>query len=234
MFEFITADANMPFAIALTVMLGIALLEGVAMLLGAGLSGFIDSMMPEFDVDVDIDADLDYHAHAGVDASEVPAAAPLSKFLGWLRIGKVPILILLVILLTAFGIIGLIMQSMVHSLAGFYLPSFVASAAALTLSLPMMRICALGLEKVMPKDETTAVTEQSLVGRIATITLGTARKDSPAEAKVTDQHGLTHYVMLEPDEAGVEFNSGQDVLLIAYDGSTYAAIENTNTVLSQD
>ena len=52
MFEFITADANMPFAIALTVMLGIALLEGVAMLLGAGLSGFIDSMMPEFDVDV--------------------------------------------------------------------------------------------------------------------------------------------------------------------------------------
>lgn len=232
MFEFLTADANMPFAIALTVMLGIALLEGVALLLGAGISGFIDSILPEFDADLDVD--LDYHAGPGIDASEVPAVAPLSRFLGWLRIGKVPILILLVILLTAFGLVGLIMQSMMHNLSGFYLPAWIASSAAFAVSLPMMRVTALGLEKIMPKDETSAVSEKSLVGRVATITLGTAEKDSPAEAKVTDQHGLTHYIMLEPDETGIKFVSGQDLLLVGYDGKVYAAIENTNTVLSQD
>ncbi len=238
MYELVTADANMPFAIALTVMLGIAVLEGVAMLLGAGISGFIDSMLPELDVDVDIDvdldADVDFDASPGIDASEVPAVAPLSRFLGWLRIGKVPILILLVILLTSFGLIGFFIQSLTHNLSGFYLPSSIASAASFAVSLPVMRVTALGLEKIMPKDETTAVTEQSLVGRVATITLGTAEKGSPAEAKVTDQHGLTHYVMLEPDEADTQFVSGQDVLLVAYNGRVYAAIENTNTVLSQD
>ncbi len=236
MYELVTADANMPFAIALTVMLGIAVLEGVAMLLGAGISGFIDSMLPEFDVDIDVDldADVDFDASPGIDASEVPAVAPLSRFLGWLRIGKVPILILLVILLTSFGLIGFFIQSLTHNLSGFYLPSSIASAASFAVSLPVMRVTALGLEKIMPKDETTAVTEQSLVGRVATITLGTAEKGSPAEAKVTDQHGLTHYVMLEPDEADTQFVSGQDVLLVAYNGRVYAAIENTNTVLSQD
>ena len=88
MFELVTADANMPFAIALTVMLGIAVLEGVAMLLGAGLSRFFDAMLPEFDVDLDvdadldIDADLDLHSGPGIDASEVPAVragAPSEK-----------------------------------------------------------------------------------------------------------------------------------------------------------
>ncbi len=238
MYELVTADANMPFAIALTVMLGIAMLEGVAMLLGMGISSFIDSMLPQLDVDIDVDlnvdTDIDFHAGPGIDASEVPAVAPLSRFLGWLRVGKVPILILLVIFLTSFGLIGLFMQSFIHNLSGFYLPTLIASAAATTVSLPIMRVTALGLEKIMPKDETSAVSEASLVGRVATITLGTAQKDSPAEAKVTDQHGLSHYIMLEPDEAEIQFVSGQDLLLVGYNGKVYTAIENTNTVLSQD
>ena len=50
--------------------------------------------------------------------------------------------------------------------------------------------------------------QAGLVGRMATIVLGTARQGSPAQAKVRDQHGQTHYVMLEPDEDGASFQAG--------------------------
>ncbi len=222
MLEFLTAEPNMPFAVSLTVMLGIAILEGVAMLLGAGISSFLDALLPELDIDV------------GLDASEVPAVAPLSRFLGWLRIGKVPILILLVIFLTAFGLIGLGIQSLTINLLGFLLPGLVASILSLALTFPVVRVLGGGLEKIMPKDETDAVSEQSLVGRIAVITIGTAEANSPAEAKVKDQNGLTHYVMVEPDEPGLRFTTGTAVLLVRYDGSVYTAIENTNKALVED
>ena len=228
MFEFVTAGPNMPFAIALTVMVGIALLEGVALLLGAGLSHFLDALLPGHDFDFHTDF------HGDIDASEVPAVAPLSRFLGWLRVGKVPILILLVIFLTAFGLIGLGIQTFVNNSLGFLLPGIVAAPISIALTLPVVRVVGGGLEKIMPKDETSAVSESSLVGRIATITIGTAKKGSPAEAKVRDQHGLTHYVMLEPDEEGVIFESGSSVLLIRYEGNVYGAIENTNKTLVED
>lgn len=222
MLEFLTAEPNMPFAVSLTVMLGIAILEGAAMLLGAGISSFLDALLPELDLDVDLDA------------SEVPAVAPLSRFLGWLRIGKVPILILLVIFLTAFGLIGLGIQSLTITLLGFLLPGLVASILSLVLTFPVVRVLGGGLEKIMPKDETDAVSEQSLVGRIAVITIGTAKANSPAEAKVKDQHGLMHYVMVEPDEPQMRFTTGTSVLLVRYDGSVYTAIENTNKALVED
>ncbi|MEZ5581571.1 MAG: DUF1449 family protein [Candidatus Competibacteraceae bacterium] len=38
------------------------------------------------------------------------------------------------------------------------------------------------------------------IGRVAVITLGTAGYDSPAQAKLRDQHGQTHYIMTAPDQ----------------------------------
>jgi len=228
MFEFLTASQNMPFTVALTVMLGVAFLEGVATLLGAGISGFLDSLLPDAEMDLEIP---DLTANSDLGASEVPATTTLSKLLGWLRVGEVPILVLLVIFLTGFGLIGLGIQSFVHTASGFLLPGLVASAIALFLALPMVRVVGGGIGKIMPKDETDAVAEHSLVGRIAVITLGTAAKDSPAEAKVRDQHGLTHYVMVEPDEAKDRFTAGTAVLLIKQAGSVFKAIENTNPAL---
>jgi len=212
--------------VAIMVMFGIALLEGVATLLGAGLSGFLDSLLPDVDVDVDLDTDT------SIDGSEVPAIAPLTRLLGWLRIGKVPVLVLLVVFLTGFGLIGLGMQSAMSSLTGFMLPAWIASVIVFFLALPVVRVFGGALGAVMPKDETDAVTEDSLIGRIAVITLGRAVRGGPAQAKVKDQHGLTHYVMVEPDTDGVTFNAAQSVLLIAKDGSVFKAIENTNPALT--
>ncbi len=234
MIAFVLADQNLPFAVALALMLLIAVLEGVTTLLGMGLSGFLDSLIPEMDVDLDVDVDMDVDMDVDVHSAEFHPGTSLSKVLSWLRIGQVPALVLLVIFLTAFGLLGLATQSIAKDMLGGMLPMLPASAIAFILALPMVRIFGGILAKVMPKDETEAVSEQSFIGLIATITIGTAKTGSPAQGKLNDRHGQTHYVMIEPDDRNEVFEQGVEVLLVQKHGATFKAIKNTSAVLGHE
>lgn len=219
MFEFLTADQNMPFTVALAVMFGIAILEGLMTILGAGLSSIIESLMPDIDMDVDLSG------------PEVQSPSPLSRLLGWLRIGQVPVLMLLVIFLTSFGLIGIAIQSFANQTFGALLPAWLASVPAVLLSLPVVRVMGGILSAVMPKDETEAVSADTFVGRVATITLGTSKAGHPAEARMSDVHGTSHYIMVEPDNEAESFNKGDEVLLVRQSGSVFKVIENNNPSL---
>lgn len=85
-----------PFTVAICLMLLIALTEAMGMLIGISAFGFVDQLLPEADMDADVDADADVAGGDGL----------LSGVLGWLCIGKVPVLVLLVAFLTAFGLVG--------------------------------------------------------------------------------------------------------------------------------
>ncbi|RED53959.1 YqiJ family protein [Aestuariispira insulae] len=229
MFAFFLSPENMPFTISLGVMLAIAVLEGTMTLLGAGLSDVIDSLIPDLDGGPDIELDLDADAAEGLDGVG-PSA--LSQFLGWLCFGRVPALIWLVGFLTVFGLTGLMMQRL---LAGFglgLLPAWIAWAPALAISLPPTRLMGLGLSKLVPNDESSAVSSVSFIGRTATVTLGVARSGKPAQARLTDQHGQTHYVMLEPDMDGDAFPAGTDVILVRKAGGLFRAIKNDRPSLA--
>ena len=188
MLDFLAAPANLPFAVSLTVMVLIGLVEA----LGLGASA----------AHLDIDAD----AHAG-------------DLLGWLGIGQVPLLMLLVVFLAAFGLIGLAVQQAV----GPFSPA-IASAIAAAVAFPATGIGARGLARIMPRDETTAVSLDTLVGKRGTITIGTARRGSPAQARVKDVHGQSHYVMVEPQEEEHPFAQGETVLLVRRDGNIFTAL----------
>lgn len=220
MFELLTSPQCQVFVVALAVMIMIALLEGVAMLLGAGLSEFLETLLPEFEVDVDIDLDGPQ--------SHPPA---FTRFLSWLRIGQVPILMVIVVFLTAFGLIGLFLQLATSRTLGFQLPQWIAVVPTLLAALPVTRGAAGLIGMIMPKDETTAVAEATFVGRIATITLGTAKSGSPAEAKLEDEHGQAHYIMVEPDDDHAEFAQGSEVLITEQSGSTFKGIANEHSAL---
>lgn len=222
MIDLLTASENQVFVVSLAVMLIIALLEGVGMLLGAGLSEFLETFLPEIDADVDVDIDLDG-----------PQTSPpmFTRFLSWLRIGEVPILMIIVVFLTTFGLIGLVIQSFVAAVLGSPLPKWIAVIPALMLALPVTRLSAGVLAMIMPKDETTAVAESTFVGRIATVTLGTARVGSPAEAKLEDERGQVHYIMLEPDAEPNEFEQGTEVLITERSGSVFKGIVNPTAAL---
>jgi hypothetical protein len=222
MLDLITADANLPFVVALGLVLALALLEGVGLLLGAGLSGMLDhlvpdSLLPEVDLDVD--------------APDLGSPGPVSALLGWLYVGRVPMLIILILGLTCFGIVGLILQSAAEAVLTRPLPAWLASLPALLLALPLIRISARGMARLMPSDETEAVSPDSFVGRIAVITLGTARPGSSAEARVKDRYGQSHYIRVEPD-GDAALDQGSEVLLVQQRGNVFLAIANPNPVLS--
>lgn len=228
MLEFILAPENLAFTVALAVMLGIALLEGTLTLLGLGLSGLLDDLIPESlqpDLDLEIGGDLD------VDAGEVGAPSALSRLLGWMCVGRVPVLVLLVAFLTSFGLAGLFVQHTLQTVTGFLLPVWLAWVPALVLAMPFTRLIGRGLARIVPADETSAVSSETFIGRVATITLGTASPGNPAQARLTDQHGQSHYVMVQPDQAEESFNQGTSVLLVSREGVAFNAIRNTNPSL---
>ena len=220
MLEFLVADENLAFSVALALMTFLALLEGMAILLGTGLSGLVDALLP--------DALL-----PGVEASvpDTGSAGGISGLLGWLYIGKVPFLVVLILILMSFGIGGLLLQTLVQRFTGALLPGWIASGAAFAFALPTTRACARLVAKVLPRDETEAVSEDSFIGRIAVLTLGSARPGYPAQARLTDTHGQSHYLMVEPDGTA-ELRAGSEVLIVKKQGHLFLAIPNPNPLLS--
>ncbi len=220
MWQHILAEENMIFSVAIAVMLFLAIIEGIAILFGTGVSSAMDSMMPEMDIT------------PAADIPDTDFGSILNRFLGWLRIGEVPVYMLLVIALTSFGLLGLVFQAVMINTAGFYLPGWLAGIPVFIVTLFMLRLWGKLLQAIMPRDETSAVSADSLIGRVAVITLGVAGKGSPAEARTQDIHGQTHYFQVEPDNDEETFSSGTEVLLVSRHGHIYRAIPNSNPYLS--
>lgn len=229
----LTADANTPFAVALGVMLVLSAIEIFGLVIGVGFSSLIDSVLPDFDFELDLDLDVDtaFDPEADID---VPSMGPMAHILGWLCLGKVPTLILLLIFLTAFGLSGLLVQSLAASVLSFYLPTSLALLPALLIGIISTRVFGKALAKIMPKEETDAISSDTFVGRIATVIRGEATVGTPAEAKLEDEHGLTHYLLVEPDVDDETFVQDDEVLIVQVYGSRALAIRNTHDVLSDD
>lgn len=216
MLGLLTAAPNLPFSIALALMLALAALEGVGMVLGFGFAALLDQLTPDFDLDTDA-PDLAQH---GV----------MFQFLGWLHLGKAPLLILLIVFLTAFGLLGLALQAAVQGVSGNLLPSFIASAVVLLPALLVVRHSANAVAQLLPSDESEVVSADSFIGRVATITLGSAAHDKPAQARLRDQFGQTHYVMVAPDQSEDCFAAGSEVLVVKQENhGLFRVIANPHT-----
>ena len=195
MIELLTAPANLPFSVALIVMLLIGLIEAIG--LGASVA----------------------HLHVDVDA-HVDGIDPLA----WLGVGRIPLLMVIVVFLAVFGLIGLALQQVAAELTGAPLSTWLAGPAAALAALPLTGLGARGLGRILPQDETTAVSLDTLVGRRGEITIGTARRGSPAQARVRDVHGQVHYVMVEPHEESHPLAAGDNILLARRDGHVFIAL----------
>lgn len=186
------AAQTWPFTVATFLLLLIAIVEVIAMLVGSSLSQSLQPLFP--------------------DAGEVHAGV-FDKLLGWLSFGRVPALVLLVLFLASFALAGFALNLVIRQLFGFWVPPSIAVIAAVLIALPVVRYAGAGLARVIPQDQTYAVSFDSLVGRVATIVSGTARPGYPAQAKVPNEHGQMLYVLVEPEAEGMTFQSGERVLL---------------------
>jgi hypothetical protein len=79
---------------------------------------------------------------------------------------------------------------------------------------------------IVPRDETSVVSEQSLVGRVGVVTAGVARRGLAAQARVRDALGRSHYLMVEPDLEDEVFEEGAQVLIVRKAGAFFRCIAN--------
>jgi Protein of unknown function (DUF1449) len=197
------ANETWPFGAALALMLALFVIEGAGLI---SPSSWLDGLVPD--------------APDGIDGP-----------LGWLHLGRVPFLILLGILLAGFSLSGYAIQSFSKAMVGSLLPAWLASVPALLAGFASVSWFGGVLARIMPADETTAVSELSLIGRAGIVTQGVAREGVAAEVKVRDIHGRAHYVRVEPDIAANRFEEGAAVLLVKKQGTNYRAIKNPHPEL---
>jgi membrane protein implicated in regulation of membrane protease activity len=192
-----------PFSLAVGLLIGVAVAEAVALLIGASPLHWLGGELPDS-----------------------PDAVPDGP-LGWLHFGRLPLLVILVLMLTSFALAGFAVQFVARGVTGAYLPLFAAVAVAGVAAVFGTRVFGGTLARIMPKDETTAVSDASLVGRVGSVVIGTARLGKPAQARVRDQHGTQHYVMVEPEGAEQALEAGESILLVRHlNGRRFHAIPN--------
>lgn len=184
---FLLSEGNWLFTAALLVLTGIGVLELVALMVGGSLSSLMDGMI-----------------------GEMPEAGGLA----WLHLGRLPFLVVLVLLLASFSLSGYLLQGIVTAFFGQGLPTWAAAPLALMGAMPATRIAGSTLVRILPRDESAAISASSFVGRTATLVSGAASPGRAAEARFRDEFGQTHYVMVEPDAESPPLKAGERVLLL--------------------
>ena len=223
--DFLFMDQNGPFLVAMAVTLMIAVLELLGLVLGFGLSDLIDDLLPDFgpEVELDLDVDVDLDADVDAEAMDVTHTNIFGQALGWLNVGRVPFLVLLITFLTSFAVIGLVAQSIAATVIGL-IPAIIAGPGAAAAALPVTRQASRLLARIVPREETYAVSEGLFVGEIAKVTMGPVESANPGKAKVTDAHGNIHFLRVRSAKPGERFEPGSEVLLVRHDGPVFEVI----------
>ena len=186
-----------PFMVSIYLLAGLVALEVALLVLGADVFHFIDDLLPD------------------LGEADAPETLSLSKALAFVGIGKVPVLMVLMSFLATFGLGGFLVQEAAAALSGGYLPLAAAvPAAGVAAVLCTGRLAAL-LARILPSEETTAVSKDSLIGRKATINFGDATFTRNAQAKVTDRHGNVHYVQVMASSPEELLPEGSEIALVS-------------------
>ena len=202
----LTAPETWPFGASLAVLVGLSVIEGAGLLLAHSPSQMLDSLLPDMP-----------------DGADGP--------LGWLHVGKVPLLVLLILFLSGFALAGYVLQASIQSFSGVLLPAWLASIPAFLMGISTVKGIGGVLAKIIPQDESSAVSEQTLIGRTGIVIQGNARDGMAAQAKVRDSYGRSHYVMVEPDLIEEIFDEGSDILLVKKVGARFKCIRNPHPTL---
>ncbi|QYJ94712.1 YqiJ family protein [Shewanella spartinae] len=205
--DFLLLTDNLPYSLALALVILLGLVEGFSMVFGLSLFGLLDDLTP-----MEVDADVD----TGV--SGVTGVA------GWLCLDRLPLLIWLVLALTSFAIAGFAINYLAISFHGA-LPAPLSIPLAIVLGAFSCRILGARLANLLPKNETSAVSVDELSGLVGVVTLGCARKGFPSEAVVKDTYQQKHYVLVEPELAGEAFSQGTSVVLLNRNGQVWSVVQ---------
>ncbi|WP_371187493.1 OB-fold-containig protein [Thalassotalea maritima] len=208
MLDFILSDLNFVYNVALAIVVGLSLLEGLALLIGASIMSLLDDMV---DLNLDVDADV--------------TTGGLTSVLGWLCLHKLPLLVWLVIMLTSFALCGLTYNYIIASSLNIDVLYWLSKPFALLGAGFCCHYFGEAIAKIVPKNESSAVSVDGFVGKVATITIGKASKGNAAQAVLQDEFNQKHYVMVEPEQTQHTFPQGTTVVLLHKQANIWLASE---------
>lgn len=181
---------------ALLVVAGLGFIELVSMLLGMSASGLLDDGL----------------GHHGPGDHE---AGLLGGWMSWLNAGGVPILVLAVLLLSAFAVMGFFVQMLAAGFAG-PLPTVAAAPLALVFAVPATRWLSRGIARIIPRDETNAISQTGFIGLVGVVTIGPLDQGQPGMVRVKDMHDNIHILRTQA-APGYQIETGASVIIV--DGS---------------
>lgn len=220
LWTFLTAWYNLPF----TALLGLSIFVAVLQL--SGLGGDDDSHGDaDADVDADVDGDLDldhdlaHDVDHDVDHGGDAGHGESFSILSFIGVGKVPLLVVLLILFSSVGLLGWLMHGIIQSVLGMF-PGFL-----ILVTLPVATVggsvitsrTARFIGQLIPPLTSTASRAQTLVGMTGTVT-------SPF---VDEKYGMVHLrdrggtlisLFCTTDEV-LPIPRGEQVLLVSYDAT---------------
>lgn len=197
MTEFLLADFNIYYGIALCFVLALALFEGLGLIIGFSLMNALDQLTP---VDIDVDIDV--------------STGGLTSLLGWLCLNRMPLLIWLVISFSGFGLSGYSFNYITAVSLSFIFPTYVTVISASIFAIYFTKLMAKPLAKILPKNESSAQSNNTFVGLVGKITIGKASFNNPAEAVIHDSYNQKHYLMVAPESEQETFIAGSEVVLL--------------------
>ena len=194
------------FTIAFLVMLGIGTIEGIG--LGVGHLG------------------LDTHLESGIDTDGIAHTGVLD----WLGLKSgLPTLVWLTSLLGCFTVAGVAIQQILSSVLGAPLHWSIASLCALAVAVVVNGFASAGLARILPEYESSIIDTDDLIMRRGVVLEGVAIRGRPARAKVVDQHGQAHFVMVEPHLDDDVVSQGETALLVRRDGPLFFMQPDTSS-----
>ena len=190
-----------PFAVAAAIMLALGIIELLTSLVGLSIGELVGK---------DIALEGDSHNILG------------GAFL-WLNSGRLPLLILLVLALGVFSIEGFLLQGIAHVI-GTTVPVSIAALAATAGSIPVIRTASRGIARIIPRDETYAVSDADFVGKVAVVAIGPLDQGLPGRVRLKDIFGNWHSVPARASPDSKALPVGASVLLVDRDAKGFIAI----------
>jgi len=196
--RFFSDPTNTPFLVSLAILVTLSLIVAVGSILG-----FIG------DLNIDFDAD---------------AASPGEHALDFLGASAIPSSIFVVVSATSFFLAGFIIQSIAYAQTNNFVNGWIAIIPAALVTIFILNATGRTFKKYKVKVDSSAVHGDSFVGKSAVITEGNAKKGLPSQAKLTDQFGQTHYLLVEPVTENDEYPAGTEVIILQRNGSKYIGV----------
>ena len=192
---FLTAPQNLAFLIAGILVMAIFIIEFLGTMVGFSLS----HLGPDFHIDLDHDGTPDHLEGASL--------------MGWLNPGGVPFMIFITLGVTIFAIIGYAIQAVTWSYTAYLLSGLIIGPISFLLMLICVRPLTRWVNKILPREESSDVSLNSLIGETGVVTVGPVTKGQFGFIRVRDKFGTDHSIQVEASNDEV-FAIGSEVQLV--------------------